>query len=149
MADGGLWNELARQADADYVGFWENCAKELIDWHRPWTQVLDDSNKPFFKWFVNAKTNIVFNAVDRHLKTPRRNKLALIWEGAALRAARLGAIRQGTALRAAAFAEIWQGASLSAAGLAEIRQGVALGTVGLGAMREGPSLRAVGFAEIR
>jgi Acetyl-coenzyme A synthetase N-terminus len=47
----------------------------------PWTTVLDDSKAPFFKWFVGAKTNIVHNAIDRHLKTHRRNKLALIWEG--------------------------------------------------------------------
>ena len=75
------WDELARQADEDFVGFWEERAKELIDWHAPWSKVLDDSNKPFFKWFVDAKTNIVYNAIDRHLKTARKNKLALIWEG--------------------------------------------------------------------
>ena len=75
------WDELARQADEDFVGFWEARAKELIDWHAPWSKVLDDSNKPFFKWFVDAKTNIVYNAIDRHLKTARKNKLALIWEG--------------------------------------------------------------------
>lgn len=74
------WDEFAAKADADYVGFWEDRAKELIDWHEPWTQVLDDSDKPFFKWFVGAKTNIVYNAIDRHLKTARKNKLALIWE---------------------------------------------------------------------
>src|SRR5512141_1566454 len=75
------WDEVAAKADKDYVGFWEERAKELIDWHQPWTKVLDDSNKPFFKWFVGAKTNIVYNAIDRHLKTARKNKLALIWEG--------------------------------------------------------------------
>ena len=75
------WDEVAQQADADFVGFWEERAKELIDWHAPWTQVLDESNKPFYKWFVGAKTNIVHNAIDRHLKTARKNKLALIWEG--------------------------------------------------------------------
>jgi acetyl-CoA synthetase len=75
------WEELARRADADFVGFWEDRAKELIDWHAPWSKVLDDSQAPFFKWFVDAKTNIVYNAIDRHLKTARKNKLALIWEG--------------------------------------------------------------------
>ena len=75
------WDALARAADADFVGFWEDRARELIDWQEPWTRVLDDSDKPFFKWFVGAKTNIVYNAIDRHLKTYRRNKLALIWEG--------------------------------------------------------------------
>ena len=75
------WNEAARQADTDYLGFWEGCAREFIEWQKPWTKVLDDSRAPFFRWFVDAKTNIVHNAIDRHLKTYRRNKLALIWEG--------------------------------------------------------------------
>ena len=75
------WDELAQQAEDDFVGFWEARANELIDWHAPWTQVLDESNKPFYKWFVGARTNIVYNAIDRHLKTARKNKLALIWEG--------------------------------------------------------------------
>ncbi len=43
--------------------------------------MLDDSEKPFYKWFTGGKTNIVHNAIDRHLKTWHRNKLALIWEG--------------------------------------------------------------------
>jgi acetyl-CoA synthetase len=75
------WKALAGAADEDYVGFWEQRALELVDWDEPWTRVLDDSNKPFFRWFVGARTNIVHNAIDRHLKTLRRNKLALIWEG--------------------------------------------------------------------
>jgi acetyl-CoA synthetase len=75
------WDEVAAKADADFVGFWEERARELIDWQEPWTKVLDDSAKPFFKWFVGAKTNIVYNAIDRHLKGAYRNKLALIWEG--------------------------------------------------------------------
>ena len=75
------WEEMARRADEDYVGFWEQCARDLIDWHRPWSQALDESRRPFFRWFVGAQTNIIHNAIDRHLKTARRNKLALIWEG--------------------------------------------------------------------
>jgi len=74
------WDALRAEADADYVKFWEDQARELT-WHTPWQQVLDDSNAPFFKWFVGARTNIVHNALDRHQKTWRRNKLALIWEG--------------------------------------------------------------------
>jgi acetyl-CoA synthetase len=60
--------------------FWESAAEELF-WHKKWTQVLDHSKKPFFNWFANAKCNIVFNAIDRHLKTSTKNKLALVWEG--------------------------------------------------------------------
>jgi acetyl-CoA synthetase len=75
------WDAVAREAEQDFVAFWEARARELVDWYEPWTQVLDESNKPFYKWFVGARTNIVHNAIDRHLTTHRRNKLALIWEG--------------------------------------------------------------------
>lgn len=74
------WEALSAEADANYVKFWEDRARELV-WHAPWQQVLDQSNRPFYKWFVGARTNIVHNALDRHQKTWRRNKLALIWEG--------------------------------------------------------------------
>ncbi|MBD3224492.1 MAG: acetate--CoA ligase [Caldithrix sp.] len=60
--------------------FWEKEAENL-DWYETWQTVLDDSEKPFYKWFKGGKLNIVHNAIDRHLKTWRRNKLALIWEG--------------------------------------------------------------------
>jgi acetyl-CoA synthetase len=63
------------------VAFWEARAREMVDWFTPWEKVLDDSNAPFYKWFVGAKTNIAYNAVDRHVLTWRKNKLALIWEG--------------------------------------------------------------------
>jgi acetyl-CoA synthetase len=71
---------LAQMADQDLSKFWEDQAKEF-EWFEPWQKVLDDSHKPFFKWFVGAKTNIVYNCLDRHVQTWRRNKLALIWEG--------------------------------------------------------------------
>jgi acetyl-CoA synthetase len=75
------WDALAQTADEDFVGFWEARARELVEWYEPWTKVFDDSDKPFYKWFVGARTNIVLNALDRHQKTHRRNKLAIIWEG--------------------------------------------------------------------
>jgi acetyl-CoA synthetase len=73
--------ELREEALVDPVAFWDARAKEMIDWYEPYEKVLDDSNAPFFKWFVGGKTNIIHNAIDRHLKTSRRNKLAFIWEG--------------------------------------------------------------------
>jgi acetyl-CoA synthetase len=73
------WDAMAEKALKDPQAFWEAEANEL-EWFEKWDKVLDDSNKPFFKWFVGAKTNIVHNAIDRHLKTHRKNKLALIWE---------------------------------------------------------------------
>jgi acetyl-CoA synthetase len=64
----------------DLEGFWAERAGEL-EWYKTWDRVLDESEAPFYKWFVGARTNIVHNALDRHAKTWRRNKLALIWEG--------------------------------------------------------------------
>ncbi|MEE9450840.1 MAG: acetate--CoA ligase [Ignavibacteriaceae bacterium] len=72
--------QLYKSADEDYEGFWAREAKNL-KWFKKWTQVLDDSNKPFFKWFTDGKTNICYNCLDVHLNSPRRNKLAFIWEG--------------------------------------------------------------------
>jgi acetyl-CoA synthetase len=74
------WDALATEAEQDYTGFWEREAKEL-HWFTPWTEVLDDGKKPFYRWFVGARTNMVYNCLDRHVQTARRNKLALIWEG--------------------------------------------------------------------
>jgi len=74
------WDALAKRAGEDPVGFWEERAREL-EWYAPWTQVLDDSNKPFYKWFSGAKVNIVHNCLDRYMNSYRKNMLALIWEG--------------------------------------------------------------------
>jgi acetyl-CoA synthetase len=70
------WDDKASE---NYLGFWEEFAKEL-HWFKDWDKVLDDSNKPFYKWFTGGRTNISYNCLDRHLTTYRRNKLALIWE---------------------------------------------------------------------
>jgi acetyl-CoA synthetase len=60
--------------------FWAEKAK-AIDWFRTWDKVLDDSNRPFYKWFAGGVLNISYNALDRHLGTPKKNMLAYIWEG--------------------------------------------------------------------
>jgi len=71
-----LWN----RAQDDPLGFWEELAAQELHWFKPWTQVLD-WQPPFAQWFVNGKTNLAYNCLDRHLTTWRRNKAALIWEG--------------------------------------------------------------------
>ena len=68
------------QAAADPEAFWASIAEEL-HWFKKWDQVLDESDPPFFKWFVGGKLNITYNCIDRHLDSWRRNKAAIIWEG--------------------------------------------------------------------
>ena len=65
----------------DPAGCWDQIAREEFEWFEPWKTTLDDSNPPFYQWFVGGKVNIVHNALDRHARTWRRNKLALVWEG--------------------------------------------------------------------
>ena len=74
------FDALWRNAQEHPLEFWEARASEL-EWFKKWDHVLDDSNPPFFKWFTGGKTNIAYNALDRHMQTWRKNKLALIWEG--------------------------------------------------------------------
>ncbi|PIZ67380.1 acetate--CoA ligase [Candidatus Roizmanbacteria bacterium CG_4_10_14_0_2_um_filter_33_96] len=57
--------------------FWEGIAKEL-SWYKPWSKVLD-WQYPYARWFVAGQTNVVCNALDRHLKTSIADKTALIW----------------------------------------------------------------------
>jgi acetyl-CoA synthetase len=60
--------------------YWAEKAK-AIDWFKPFSKALDDSNPPFYKWFPDGELNICYNALDRHIKGARKNKLAYIWEG--------------------------------------------------------------------
>jgi acetyl-CoA synthetase len=65
----------------DLAGEWARIAREDFEWYKEWDTTLDESNAPFYQWFVGGKVNIVHNALDRHLRTWRRNKVALLWEG--------------------------------------------------------------------
>ncbi|HMV25285.1 MAG TPA: acetate--CoA ligase, partial [bacterium] len=74
------YETLYRRSVTDREGFWAEEAGKL-EWYKSWDRVLDDSKKPFYKWFTGGQTNIILNAIDRHLRDWRRNKLAIIWEG--------------------------------------------------------------------
>ncbi|MGF1513456.1 MAG: acetate--CoA ligase [Elainellaceae cyanobacterium] len=74
------YEKLYEEAKADPAAFWAKLAKEELHWFEPWNQVLD-WQPPHAKWFVGGKLNISDNCLDRHLKTWRKNKAALIWEG--------------------------------------------------------------------
>jgi acetyl-CoA synthetase len=66
-------------AERDPEAFWESFAREL-EWSAPWSRVLE-WKPPFARWFVDGKINASVNCLDRHVRTARRNKAALIWEG--------------------------------------------------------------------
>ena len=65
--------QFYRRSIDDKAGFWAEQAK-LIDWQTPFEQVLDFERPPFARWFVGGRTNLCFNAVDRHLKERAEQK---------------------------------------------------------------------------
>ncbi|MEM1586094.1 MAG: acetate--CoA ligase [Candidatus Bathyarchaeia archaeon] len=75
ISDEKVYEEAAR----DPVAWWAKIAREGIIWFKEWTETFVHE-PPFYKWFFGGKLNICYNAVDRHIKTWRRNKAAIIWE---------------------------------------------------------------------
>ncbi len=73
------YQALCKEAERDFEGFWGRLARENLDWHKPFSKVLDESNAPFFKWFHDGELNASYNCLDRHLKT-QPDKTAIIFE---------------------------------------------------------------------
>ncbi len=76
LSDPAVYEQAAR----DPLGWWERQAEEL-DWFRRWDTVLDDSDPPFFKWFVGGTLNVSHNCLDRHVLAGRGERVALHWRG--------------------------------------------------------------------
>ena len=74
------YEALCAEADKDYEGYWARLARENVVWTKPFTQVLDQSNAPFFKWFADGELNASANCLDKHMGTPVENKTAIIFE---------------------------------------------------------------------
>jgi acetyl-CoA synthetase len=68
----------------DPEGFWGEMAEKHIDWFKKWSGPVEEysfKDDVFLRYFVGGKLNITYNCLDRHLKTWRRNKAALIFQG--------------------------------------------------------------------
>ena len=76
------YEKLYERSIKDPDGFWGEQAQNL-EWFKKWDKVLDYSfgDNLYIKWFQGGKINVTVNCLDRHLKTPKKNKVALIWEG--------------------------------------------------------------------
>ena len=74
------YQDLVDEFDKDFEGTWAKFANEKIDWFKPYDEVLDESNAPFYKWFSGGEMNVAHQCVDRHLAT-KKNKAAIIFEG--------------------------------------------------------------------
>ena len=73
------YQAMTEAAQKDYEGYWAKLARENIEWKKPFTKVLNESNAPFCKWFEDGQLNVSYNCLDRHLAT-QPDKVALIFE---------------------------------------------------------------------
>jgi acetyl-CoA synthetase len=71
---------LCHEAEKDYEGFWGRLAKEHLEWKKPFTKVLDESQAPFYKWFEDGQLNVSYNCLDRNLTNGNADKTAIIFE---------------------------------------------------------------------
>nr|WP_297358006.1 acetate--CoA ligase [uncultured Caldimonas sp.] len=74
------YRKLCAEAEADYEGYWARLAREFVSWKKPFNQVLDESNAPFFKWFADGTLNVSYNCLDRNVEQGRGDKTAIIFE---------------------------------------------------------------------
>ena len=73
------YDEAYSRSLEDPESFWADAASG-IDWNKTWDKVLDDSNPPFYRWFVGAECNTCYNAVDRHVEAGRADQAAIIYD---------------------------------------------------------------------
>ncbi|MFZ2471678.1 MAG: acetate--CoA ligase [Methanothrix sp.] len=73
-------SEMRQWCSKNYIQFWDEMAHTYAGWFEPYKQTLQ-WKAPFAKWFMGGKINVAYNAVDRHAKSWRRNKLAYIFVG--------------------------------------------------------------------
>ncbi|HZE92320.1 MAG TPA: acetate--CoA ligase [Rhizobacter sp.] len=74
------YDKLCAEANADYEGYWARLAREFVTWKQPFTQVLDSSDAPFFKWFEDGTLNVSYNCLDKQVAAGLGGKVAIIFE---------------------------------------------------------------------
>lgn len=74
------YEELCREAEKDYQGYWGRLAKEFLTWQVPFNKVLDESEAPFYKWFADGRLNVSYNCLDKNIEAGLGDKTAIIFE---------------------------------------------------------------------
>ena len=75
----GRYEEEYKKSITNPEKFWAKAAQE-IQWYKPYTKVLDDSSKPFYRWFTGGELNTCYNAIDHHVFKGRGEQIALIYD---------------------------------------------------------------------
>jgi len=75
------WQAMHDKFASDFTGTWAELAQDKLTWQKPFSQVLDDSNPPFYRWFDDGKLNVSENCLDRHVASGLGERTAIAWEG--------------------------------------------------------------------
>jgi acetyl-CoA synthetase len=74
------YEALCTKAEKDYEGFWARLARSNLIWSKPFTEVLDDSHAPFYRWFGDGRLNASYNCLDRNVQNGNGDKSAILFE---------------------------------------------------------------------
>ena len=80
VAGMAAYQALCAEAEKDYEGFWARLAREHLEWHKPFSKTLDESQAPFYKWFDDGQLNVSYNCLDRNLTNGNADRTAIIFE---------------------------------------------------------------------
>jgi len=78
------YERLHKRSIEDPDGFWGEMAEKHLDWFKKWDGPVEEysfKDDIYIRYFSGGKLNVSYNCLDRHLKTWRKNKAALIWQG--------------------------------------------------------------------
>lgn len=80
LAGLSTYQALRQEAEQQPEAFWARLALSCLDWYRPFTKVLDQTNAPFYQWFDDGLINVSHNCLDRHIKQGLGKKTAIVFE---------------------------------------------------------------------
>ncbi|MFH0131843.1 acetate--CoA ligase [Variovorax sp. VaC1] len=80
VAGRAAYDALVAEADADHEGYWARLAREFLGWKTPFTQVLDGSKAPHYRWFDDGTLNVSWNCLDRQVAAGKGDKVAIVFE---------------------------------------------------------------------
>src|SRR3569832_748490 len=74
------YRAMCADAERDYEGFWAKLARENLEWRKPFTRTLDESNAPFYTWYEDGELNASYNCLDRQIELGNAEKTAIVFE---------------------------------------------------------------------
>lgn len=75
----GEYQKAYEESIKNPESFWGKAAQDVI-WSKKYSKVLDDSGKPFYRWFIDGELNTCYNAIDYHIEQGRGEQVAIIYD---------------------------------------------------------------------